>query len=74
MSKLKAELKAYKEEKSSNERRAKYATKTLKEHNIEFQMPHNVHQTAAAGAKCKRQYKTPPTKTKPPTGEGGDTP
>ena len=72
MSSLKAELKASNEKNSSNERRVKYAMKTLKEHNFEFQMPPNAQQTAAAAAKGKRQDQTPPTKTKPPTGEGGD--
>jgi len=74
MSKLKAELKASNEKNSSNERRVKYATKTLEEHNIEFQMPSNVQQTAAAAAKGRRQDKTPLTKTKSTTCEGGDTP
>ena len=74
MSSLKAELKASKEKNSSNERRVKYATKTLKEHNIEFQMPPNAQQTAAAAAKGKRRDKTLPTNPKPPTGEGEDTP
>jgi len=74
MSSLKAELKASKEKNNSNERRVKYATKTLKEHNIEWQMPPNAQQTAAAAAKGKRRDKTLPTNPKPPTGEGEDTP
>ena len=48
MSSLKADLKASKEKNSSNERRVKYATKTLKEHKIEFQMPPN-------DRRCRRQ-------------------
>jgi len=71
MSSLKAELKAATEKNSSNERRLKFATKTLKEHNIEFQMPPNAQQTAAAATKGKRRDQTLSTKSKPSTGADG---
>jgi len=75
VSSLRAELKAANEKNSSNERRAKYAAKTLKEHNIEFQLPPNAQQTAAAAAaKGKRRDQAPSTKPKQFKGEGEDTP
>jgi len=73
VSSLKAELEAAKEKNSSNERRVKYATKTLKQHNIEFHMPPNAQQTAAAAAKGKHRDQTLSTKPKPSTGEVEDT-
>jgi len=72
--KLKAELKASKEKNGSNEQRLRYAKQTLKTNNIEWQPPPTHTQQTAGAAKGKRQDQPPKTKTKPPTGEGGDPP